>query len=453
MDASQVGTSGLPSAAAYVQGLVTTAISHCEAATVTVNGASVPSNMPAADTAVFVGELNLLQEQLNTSAVFSVADITTQISAITTRLDRAAAFAYDLYTQGARVPDGQYSAEPTSLTVGGTTYDASQIAQAMSGQLYIPIQDASGNLVGDLRSLLLSLQTPSSNGIALPADNSTTTTSGTYQYPGQATGASYTATYTFTQTAGEPASLDNNAGIANGYTTFLTQEKEILKLAQDAYALAQPNAVLAGTRQNLDVPNLIYLFMLYANLTGEAEIQADTEEVNQTNALLQLYSQMQNIINQTVGSYGSDNTQTRPLQGSSGIKDKNGNTYLTAQEIAVVKLFTSGDPAPVPNPIEIMKGIGRTTSDTGGFITAPDNDPGDNYTSQGSTENDQLSLHWSNYGTSLSDTVNTLNQDSQIKMNDIDSETKQKDREFDLANNALSKMSDIVQQIANTVGQ
>ena len=62
--------------------------------------------------------------------------------------------------------------------------------------------------------------------------------------------------------------------------------------------------------------------------------------------------------------------------------------------------------------------------------------------------NTKLKDTWNAFNSSLSDTVSQLNQQSQLKMNDINSATKQKDRHFDLANNSLSKMNDMIQTIA-----
>ncbi|NIZ11994.1 hypothetical protein [Phaeobacter sp. HF9A] len=54
---------------------------------------------------------------------------------------------------------------------------------------------------------------------------------------------------------------------------------------------------------------------------------------------------------------------------------------------------------------------------------------------------------WESFSTSLSEAVTILNQNSQIKQNDIDTSTKQKNRHFELGNNALEKMNDILMSI------
>ena len=58
-----------------------------------------------------------------------------------------------------------------------------------------------------------------------------------------------------------------------------------------------------------------------------------------------------------------------------------------------------------------------------------------------------------NTGTKLKpDAVTLLNQNSQLKQNDISSMDKQKSRNFDLANSALQKMADAIQNIARAGG-
>jgi hypothetical protein len=59
---------------------------------------------------------------------------------------------------------------------------------------------------------------------------------------------------------------------------------------------------------------------------------------------------------------------------------------------------------------------------------------------------------WEGYGQTLADAVTLLSQDSQIKMNDVNSLDKQKNRHFDLANGALQKLSEILNNIARSTG-
>lgn len=58
---------------------------------------------------------------------------------------------------------------------------------------------------------------------------------------------------------------------------------------------------------------------------------------------------------------------------------------------------------------------------------------------------------WSGYGTRLSDTVTLINQETQIQMNAISTLEKEKNRYFEMGNNALAKLNEIVQSIARSI--
>lgn len=55
--------------------------------------------------------------------------------------------------------------------------------------------------------------------------------------------------------------------------------------------------------------------------------------------------------------------------------------------------------------------------------------------------------YWDKWSTQLSDSVTVLNQKNQLKQNEIDSDSKQSNRYFDLGNNALRKMNEMLMSI------
>ena len=55
---------------------------------------------------------------------------------------------------------------------------------------------------------------------------------------------------------------------------------------------------------------------------------------------------------------------------------------------------------------------------------------------------------WNIYGTRLADAVTQINQQSQILTNEISSLNRERNRHFDLANNALRRLNDSLQTIA-----
>jgi hypothetical protein len=54
---------------------------------------------------------------------------------------------------------------------------------------------------------------------------------------------------------------------------------------------------------------------------------------------------------------------------------------------------------------------------------------------------------WDSSSTQLNDSVTLLNQRNQLKQNEIESAARQQNRHFDLGNNALKKMNDLLMTI------
>lgn len=55
--------------------------------------------------------------------------------------------------------------------------------------------------------------------------------------------------------------------------------------------------------------------------------------------------------------------------------------------------------------------------------------------------------YWDKWSTQLADTVTILNQKNQLKQNEIDNDSKQANRHFDLGTNALRKMNEMLMSI------
>gem|GEM_PF-4126259 len=259
--------------------------------------------------------------------------------------------------------------------------------------------------------------------------------------PGTPPTTSVDCTLKYGQTSSPPSSTDGptlvstdgNTTVANGYKNLITQEASIRNLAVADDQLVQT----ALSDPTLDAPTLIFKFQLDANLAQEAEVNASTEEVKQLNALLNLYSQMQNIVNQTLQQFGDDPKQKLGLLGKSSWSDV--PTSPSPSDQVIVAIFEDYMGVDSKHPLEIAYNIQKPTLDMVYNIKDSNHDSG--------YLNPYLKDSWNAFNSSLSDTVSQLNQQSQLKMNDINSATKQKDRHFDLANSALSKMSDMIQTI------
>lgn len=230
-------------------------------------------------------------------------------------------------------------------------------------------------------------------------------------------------------------SLDDGATVKHGYQVFIDQEKKIAELAEDRMQLVRNDGVVNGKR--LDVPTLIARFqMLYSDSLKAQEVM-ETEDVNQQNALLKTYAAMQDMVNQTVEQFKSADDSPKGILGL-GVNDYN---QLTDQQKKVLSMFEDVLGKGQQHPLESQNDISRPLFD---FFKQ---DPG---------ADDNLDLNqftqtqWSTFGTRLSETVTLLNQNTQIKMNDITSLEKEADRHFDLASNALSKLADTLQNIGRT---
>ncbi len=378
--------------------------------------------MSVADKKVFTDQLAILNEKIAASLVLSPKDVQDQIDAIRARFERVNCFA------------------ATMLKPVADTSNLSNVKlndNVVLGDIYNAfIQDNAGlktldQLIGPIPVTTTGTSYTKEFNTPLTLRFTKFTSLGV---PQMTTVVVSKITVPLTEKPSAVLSTDGNQGITQAYKTFMAQERLLLQNANSRQSLAR-TGLLPNTTQNLDVPNLVYLFQLYANLAGEAKIRADTEEINQTNALLKTYAVMQNLVNNTVKQFDpKDTDQKKGLIGSgtrtaTAANDGFDGTNLTDEEYVVAKMFKKGSAqAGVLHPIEALKGLTRRVDDL-------------------PTERKMQS--WQQFGQQLSDSVTLINQESQIRMNEINSATKAKDRNFDLANNALSKMNEIVQKIAN----
>jgi ribosomal protein S16 len=118
---------------------------------------------------------------------------------------------------------------------------------------------------------------------------------------------------------------------------------------------------------------------------------------------------------------------------------------LSAAEMRIVGMFSkdpwgSGDTSKTnmlaKHPIEALYGVPRPTS-------LLSDDTRDGFGSLRLERRD----YWDKWGTQLSDAVTLLNQKNQLKQNEIESATKESNRHFDLGNNALRKMNEMLMSI------
>jgi hypothetical protein len=231
-------------------------------------------------------------------------------------------------------------------------------------------------------------------------------------------------------------SLDGGATIREGYKAFIQQELKLRDLQRQRDELASSG--FANGKQ-LDVPTLVFLLQLQYNLTTEAKSTAETQEINQQNALLKTYAEMQRIVNHTVKNFNhKDNEDDRAVFGFDGTHFTSEIGDADAKVLSMFEDYISAANVSARHPLEKLRGITRPLEDL--YVNAS--------VATNHRLNEYLKPHWDAFNTQLSDTVTLINQESQIKMNDINSMDKQKNRHFDLANSALQKLNEMIQNIA-----
>lgn len=283
-------------------------------------------------------------------------------------------------------------------------------------------------------------------------------------------------------------SSDGNATIRRGYEEFLRAERQILAALETRESVA--NSVLFRDPK-LDVPNLIFRLQQLYEFEAAGRQDAGTEEMKQLHKLLTDYGIMQRLVNETIGFYNAkesdekrrflnigadaddpdsvDDTQRNKSESylerkyalTSDVEDGGGLTILrtdtqqnndgtpqyewgiqldqaglSESERRAVTMFMDESYvySDVLHPMEIRAGV----EDRPKIDLADDSGKGEG----------SLFLHrkgkWDSFSTQLSDRVTILNQQNQIKQNEIENDKKQENRHFDLANNALRKMNDML---------
>lgn len=228
----------------------------------------------------------------------------------------------------------------------------------------------------------------------------------------------------------------SQSGILDSFNVFIAQETRIRDLDNQRLQLASTGA-LSG--RALDGPTLIAILQLNYNLTREAEVNLETEELNQQNALLQVYAAVQQLVNDALrvfepGDEGASQTLTITGENSDDI-DYNSLTQTEQNLIAFVEDFLVSN-STVGHPIESLRNINRPTLDI------IDNREG--------TLNEFSQNSLNIFASQLADTVTQINQESQILTNEISSINRERNRNFDLANNALRRLNDTLLTIART---
>lgn len=232
----------------------------------------------------------------------------------------------------------------------------------------------------------------------------------------------------------------SQSGIRQAFDNLIAQETRLRDLDNQRLQLAQTGQLNGG--RALDGPNLIAIFQLNYNLTREAEVSAETEELNQQNALLQVYAAVQQLVNDALREFSTGEDGAEEERNIFGRLDGNGNPQnidqVSERERLLISFIDSGvrGRSTIGHPIEELRNINRPTLNT------TENDGGALRT----FSQNELNI----FASQLADTVTQINQESQILTNEISSLNRERNRHFDLANNSLRRLNDALLTIART---
>lgn len=246
-------------------------------------------------------------------------------------------------------------------------------------------------------------------------------------------------------------SQDGNVAILSGLQIFLEQEQRYLDIQKQRLAVA-------STGSSLDLPTLVATLQLIYNIKQEAEVAILTEELQQQNALLKDYAEMQRIVNEVLKSFpsGADaDEERRNAAGGSGDGEFIGSsntslpTPLSDDELRALLMFDSafsGAAVGSAHPLEELRGITRPLANL--FFDEFPPEGNGNTANFGAAVAALEQSDWNLMSTQLADAVTLINQQSQILTNDISAFNNLSNRHFDLGNSALRRMMDLINTIA-----
>lgn len=247
-------------------------------------------------------------------------------------------------------------------------------------------------------------------------------------------------------------SSDSNASIDSAVEIFTRIEGRLFDLASSGRHIAQTGKLVTGrdatgaisSERILDVPGMVFTFQTYEDYEATAVSEAKTEEIRQRNKLLQDYSAMQQLVNDTLSKFDlqafndanpNNSELDNPLEETVALLKFSSITDLDTAQRAILSMFasayasTTDGTTPNPgHPIEQLEGITR---------------PLENLTN-GTALRQHNKTVWDLFATNLSEATKLLSQDTQILMNDINAVNKEKNRHFQLATNSIKKMNDMI---------
>jgi len=225
-------------------------------------------------------------------------------------------------------------------------------------------------------------------------------------------------------------SLDGGATVNRGYRIFVENERQIAALE------AQRDGLLKRFNTT-DLPNLVKQVMMLDKQISDARSLSETEELKQQNELSNTYAAMQDAVNETLRQFSGkegDNPEKFSLYGKTNYSD------LTDRQKKVVSMFSTlfGQDAQ-QHPLETARSISRPLMDLVKDVKG-------DYRLQ-----EYTNVQWNTYSTQLSEIVTLLGQNTQLKMNDINTLQQMATSQFETASKSLTRMSELLATIGRNM--
>ena len=191
--------------------------------------------------------------------------------------------------------------------------------------------------------------------------------------------------------------------------------------------------------RRVDTPDMVFLFQTFQNYANEAEAEGKSEELKQLQRLLEDYTAFQRLLNATLQVFDPvkladpDEVEELGLKGQTTV-----NAQFDANERRLIAMFDSRLTAAVANnsgnPVETERALDRPTEALLGI---------------GILLRPYAKTVWDALARNIAEATKILNQDSQLRMDEISRINREKNRNYDLATNTLNKMADVLRSIIN----
>lgn len=249
-------------------------------------------------------------------------------------------------------------------------------------------------------------------------------------------------------------STDDLAGVRRALNIFLRSEVQ-----QRDIAALKGEVIDYGTMQGrpLDTPGMIFVLQTQDNYAKEAEARAQSEELNQINSLVQSYTGMQKMLNTTLTKFDpvkfqaenkddyDKKNEVKPFLGLAGIESLDAdNKPISMADRNILSMFERSYALANGNtfhPFEQAKGASRPTISVFAEAVAGVSIPGAFKTA--------TQKEWDLASQSLAKVSKILSQEGQLQMDRINALSREKNRNYDLATETLTKMTDILRSITN----